>query len=421
MATIEPYTTTTGQKRYRVRYRTPEHRQTDKRGFKTKRDAELFRATVEVGLARGDYIAPRAGRITVGSIGAEWIERQTHLKPSSLRPVESAWRIHVEPRWGRVAVSDVRTTAVQNWVAKLSATRSATTVARSYGVLAAILDDAVADKRLSSNPARGVKLPRKRAKDRAYLSHDQVAALARAAGRNSTLVLLLAYTGLRWGEATALRVRDVDLERRRLTVEQNAVESGSRIEVGTPKSNRRRTVPFPDFLTEALRAQCADDEGRPGGYPSLRAPAALVFRSRTDEHLRRGNAKDGWFVRAVRDSGVPHITPHDLRHTAASLAVSVGANVKAVQRMLGHASAAMTLDTYADLFDDDLDAVAVALNDAASGTDVGKLWARAPEAESGTAQDRWNSNESGPFDRAETVGFEPTEGLLPHILSRDAH
>jgi integrase len=62
------------------------------------------------------------------------------------------------------------------------------------------------------------------------------------------------------------------------------------------------------------------------------------------------------------DADFPAMSPHDLRHTAASLAVSAGANVKAVQRMLGHASAAMTLDVYADLFDDDLDAVAVALN-----------------------------------------------------------
>jgi integrase len=69
------------------------------------------------------------------------------------------------------------------------------------------------------------------------------------------------------------------------------------------------------------------------------------------------------------------MTPHDLRHTAASLAVSAGANVKAVQRMLGHASAAMTLDVYADLFDDDLDAVAIALNEGASAASVGKPWA----------------------------------------------
>ena len=64
-------------------------------------------------------------------------------------------------------------------------------------------------------------------------------------------------------------------------------------------------------------------------------------------------------------AGLEGLTPHDLRHTAASLAVAAGANVKAVQRMLGHASAAMTLDTYADLFDDDLDAVSAALDTAA--------------------------------------------------------
>ena len=70
------------------------------------------------------------------------------------------------------------------------------------------------------------------------------------------------------------------------------------------------------------------------------------------------------------------MTPHDLRHTAASLAVSAGANVKAVQRMLGHASAAITLDVYADLFDDDLEAVATALDQARARESVGEMWAR---------------------------------------------
>jgi integrase len=83
-----------------------------------------------------------------------------------------------------------------------------------------------------------------------------------------------------------------------------------------------------------------------------------------------------WFAKAVIESGVPRTTPHDLRHTTASLAVSAGANVKAVQKMLGHASAAMTLDIYADLFDDDLEAVAVALDDARSRASVAKMWPR---------------------------------------------
>lgn len=78
--------------------------------------------------------------------------------------------------------------------------------------------------------------------------------------------------------------------------------------------------------------------------------------------LRNRNARRSWFDTAAAAIGEPGLTPHELRHTAASLAVSAGANVKAIQRMLGHASAAMTLDRYADLFDDDLDAVAERLH-----------------------------------------------------------
>ncbi|UGB34512.1 tyrosine-type recombinase/integrase [Microbacterium sp. cx-55] len=113
-------------------------------------------------------------------------------------------------------------------------------------------------------------------------------------------------------------------------------------------------------------------------------------------HVRRPKSTTGWFNSAVAraqastavsitaaiETGAepprafPRVTPHDLRHTAASLAISAGANVQAVQRMLGHVSAAMTLDTYADLFDDDLDAVSSALDGAASNSGVVKLLSR---------------------------------------------
>ncbi|WP_425563213.1 tyrosine-type recombinase/integrase [Microbacterium rhizosphaerae] len=97
-------------------------------------------------------------------------------------------------------------------------------------------------------------------------------------------------------------------------------------------------------------------------------PSVVVIRAfgGATTHLILPNSKDGWFAAAVRrcqrrDARFPLVTPHDLRHTTASLAISSWANVKAVQRMLGHASAAMTLDTYADLFEDDLDTVSLAL------------------------------------------------------------
>ena len=108
-----------------------------------------------------------------------------------------------------------------------------------------------------------------------------------------------------------------------------------------------------------------------------KGPDDLVFADESGSFLRRPRTTHGagsWFGRALTSTGVEHLTPRDLRHTAASLALSTGANVKAVQRMLGHKSAAMTLDTCADLFEDDLDAVAEALNDRAISAHVGNLW-----------------------------------------------
>jgi integrase len=90
---------------------------------------------------------------------------------------------------------------------------------------------------------------------------------------------------------------------------------------------------------------------------------ALLWPSQTDSYLAPPSPTDSWLSGAVArcqaaDPTFPRVTAHALRHTAASLAIHAGANVKVVQRMLGHASAAMTLDVYADLFESDLDAVA---------------------------------------------------------------
>ena len=355
MGSVEPYETAEGR-RYRVRYRDPDRRSREKAGFKRKAEAEEYLAGVTVAAARGEYVDPTAARSTVGDLGPVWLANQAHLKPSSLRPLEITWRVHVEPQWGARRIGEIRHSQVQTWLTALAAgdgrPRSATTVRRAHGVLAGILDVAVRDRRLTTNPARGVKLPRRSSsKKRAYLTVDQVELLAQHAGKRGTLVAFLAYTGLRWGEATALRLDDVDSLRRRVHVRENAVKVGSSIVVGTPKTHEARSVPFPAFLSAPIAREL---EGKRRDQ--------LVFGD-GDIHVRAAYGRRPWFEAAVQacqavDATFPRVTLHDLRHTAASLAISAGANVKAVQRMLGHASAAMTLDVYADLFDDDLDAVA---------------------------------------------------------------
>ncbi|MET8872936.1 site-specific integrase [Nocardia sp. NPDC004604] len=202
-------------------------------------------------------------------------------------------------------------------------------------------------------------LPKKTAKRHVYLTADDVARLAKEAGRHSLLVTCLAYCGPRWGEMIALRVRDIDFTRRRITVVDNAVQLGVDHAEGPTKGKESRGVPVPRFILTKLAT-----------HTKGRDPDALVFPHPDDatKYLPRPKTVDGWFTGAVKRAQVQPITPHDLRHTCASLSVSAGANVLALARLLGHKDAKETLNTYSDLFDDDLDRLADAM-DKAYGSD----------------------------------------------------
>ena len=166
MASITKYPTAKGD-RWRVQYRTPENRVTQRRGFTTKRAAEDVAASVHMSKLRGEYIDPSDAPVTVGDLGPAWLARRTHLKPSTRRSEEIAWRVHVEPRWGTVKLADIKHSSVQSWVSQMGRevtdaagtvtkrASGATVVIRAFGVLAAILDEAVADRRLMTNRSRG--------------------------------------------------------------------------------------------------------------------------------------------------------------------------------------------------------------------------------------------------------------------------
>jgi hypothetical protein len=158
--------------------------------------------------------------------------------------------------------------------------------------------------------------------------------------------------------------------RRSAEVVHTAIELDGGMTYGTPKTHQRRSVPIPRTLVDALAEHVAG-----------RAPDDLVFTSPRGEVMRNHNFRSRVFAPAAVVVGVPGLTPHGLRHTAASLAVQAGANVKAVQSMLGHASAAMTLDVYAGLFADDLDAVADRLDEAATSARADHLRTEAREAD----------------------------------------
>lgn len=355
MGSVEAYETA-GGKRYRVQYRTPDRRNTMKRGFRTKREAEQFLAVTEVSKLRGDWVDASKSRATIAELASAWYDAQVQIKETTRSGYRYNLDRHVLPTWGAYRLTEVSHAAIQAWVSSLGKGLGPSTVRQIYLVLAGVLKFAVRDGRLPKNPAEGVQLPRIKKRPHGYLTHTQVRSLANEAGSWGDLVLVLAYTGLRWGEMAALSSDRVDFDRRRLEISVAVTEVRGALVWGTPKNHESRSVPVPALALSGLAERARVSP----------APATL-FRGADGGVVRAGNFRSRVFGPALgrcreNDPTFPQITIHDLRHTAASLAVASGANVKAVQRMLGHASAAMTLDVYADLFDDDLDAVADALD-----------------------------------------------------------
>ena len=141
--------------------------------------------------------------------------------------------------------------------------------------------------------------------------------------------------------------RAVDIERRRVYVRESATEVDNRLSFGAPKTHEERTVVLPSLVTDEL-----------GPVLDGKGDDDLVFTAPRGGPLRGHNFRKRVFSPAAASIGKPDLVPHDLRDTAASLAISAGASIKAVQRMLGHASAAMTLDVYGSLYEEDLEDLA---------------------------------------------------------------
>lgn len=375
MANVTRYKTTKGETRYRVRYRKPDGTQTDKRGFRRKIDAENWAAEhVTIAKATNSYVDPEGGKRRVGDLYEQWLkEKCPFWKETTRINATDAWRLHCEERWADRRIGTVTRAEVQAWISDVIENSGAPSVSRPYQTMLGICRMAVRDRLILDNPCENVELPKlpRRKSRRVYLTIPRLLAFADECSKGKhlgeerrALVLTLGFCGLRWGEAAALKARDLDFDRGVLHVGGNLVYVGARWVEGSPKNSEERDVPMPLIVMEALKPICGE-----------RGPDERVFRDlRGGPIMKQSAAKTtGWWHHALVRLGWPKEdwpTPHDLRHTAASLAVHAGANVKALQRMLGHKNASMTLDVYADLFDSDLMDVARLL-DAAVQVETG--------------------------------------------------
>jgi integrase len=338
---------------WRARYRDA-HGAEHARHFTRRVDAQRWLDSVTTAVQTGLYVDPNKGRITVGEWAPRWLAGQAHLKPSTHERYAGILREHILPMWSATQLADVSHADVQAWITGLSTQRSPATVRKVHRVLSLLLKTAVQDGRLSRNPADDINLPRITHSERRYLSHDEVRLLADACAPHQLVVLFLAYTGVRFGEMAALRVGRLDLLRRRAIICESVTQVRGVQTWGTPKGHERREVPIPRFLVDAL-----------GAHVAGKARDELVFTGEKGGALRAQVFQRSVLTKAAQELDLSGLHPHELRHTAASLAIASGATVKVVQQMLGHKSATMTLDLYGHLYADQLDDVADRLHEAA--------------------------------------------------------
>jgi integrase len=309
----------------------------------TKREALQWASGQEVAIRRGDHVDPNRGRRRFSDFAEDWFDSAQHLSPSTRARYEIVLRRNLLPVFGTYPLAGIDHEAVQKFVNDLVASGYApASVRKAFNVLSVIMRTAVSANRIAKSPCVDIRLPRLEPKEMRFLDALQLRTLAEAvAPRFQALVYTGGYLGLRWSELAGLRLTDISLLHRRLSVMRGLVEVGGRFYLGSPKSpNSTRTISLPEFVADRLDHHIQS-------FPST---DGLVFSG-----VGGGPIRKSWIPRhfkpAVARAGLQPFRWHDLRHTSASLAISVGAHPKVIQVRLGHSSIQVTLDTYGHLFD----------------------------------------------------------------------
>lgn len=319
--------------RYQARYRMDgvEHLAADT--FRTQREADAYLAALRADIERGAWVDPDAGRVMLDDYSSQWLKERVNLRPRTRELYESELRLHILPALGTVELSSLTPARVRSWHAELlSAGVGASTVAKCYRLLRAILGTAVEDGVIVKNPCvikgAGVERP----DERGVATVEQVFAIADAiAAPFRAMVLAATFTGLRLGELRALTRRHLDLLHGTVDVVAQLQELASgEIVIGPPKSDAgRRTVAIPPAIIPELEAHVARWAGS--------GPDGLVFCGSHGQPLRRATFYKAWRS-AIRAVGLPQLRFHDLRHTGNTLAAATGASTKELMARMGHAS-----------------------------------------------------------------------------------
>jgi integrase len=322
--------------RFQARYRAPdglERRAPET--FATKTDAEVWLTQIEADLTRGDWTDPDAGAVNFEEYACRWVaERGLALTTEEL--YRRLLRLHVLPGFRQWDLDEITPPRVRTWRAeRLEVTGAATTVAKAYRLLKAILQTAADDELIRRNPCRIKGAGKEEADERPVATIEQVDALADAVGpRWRLMVYLAAFASLRPEEQAELRRQDVTVDDGvvvlRISRASPELTTGRRV-TGDPKSQAgKRIVVLPDFLAVDVRRHL--------DWFAAKEPDGLLFVGERGAPFRRSTFGRRW-RRAREKVGLsPAFRFYDLRHTGNTLAADTGAKLKDLMVRAGHSS-----------------------------------------------------------------------------------
>jgi integrase len=389
--------------KYHVSYKDPVSKGERSAGtFARKIDAQKQKRAVEYQLQAGEWIDPKLQATPYGEWAQEWFAAQSHLRIGSRESYASALNARILPVFADAPLRDIRPIHVEQFVADLSLELSPSRVRQIYNVLSASLKAAVKNEMLKANPADGVKLPKQTKREMMFLDPQQVETLADEIGNEyATLVLVLAYGGLRIGEAGALRRSRINLMRGTIDVKESVTHRGGEFVFAPPKNGKERIVTIPRFLTALLEEHMDRFTGKDSD--------AIVFPGRDGGPMRLENFRRNIWKPALRRAGISgSMRIHDMRHTTASLLINQGLHPKIVQTHLGHQSISITFDRYGHLYETDNQRLADAL-DAAYST--GLVAPETPTTIPDADVSRTNSPTGPSSDQAQSTERQLVQGL----------
>jgi integrase len=306
------------------------------RTYASEHDAEGWLAAERRKIDLGTWGAvERSDGVTLRGYAERWIE-QRNLRPRTRALYESMLDRLILPELGDAKIVTLTPAKVRSWHAELG-TEHPTRNAHSYALLHAICATAVQDEVLDANPCRiRAAMQTKRRRDVDILTPTEVNKLAAKMPANlRASVLLAAWCGLRWGETSELRRKDVSGDCSVLRVRRAVTYRGGKFDVGEPKTSAGvRDVAVPPHIRSMLKSHLKTHVGRAGD--------SLLFADDDGKHLRADLYRTHW-EKARKAIGKPHLRVHDLRHVGAVLAAQSGATTAELMHRLGHTTPAMAL------------------------------------------------------------------------------